>query len=257
MPLARHDANRNLLPFRKPVSTHMPLARHDFTITNRIKLVKFLLTCLLRGMTIDADGTEYVGKVSTHMPLARHDIASLILSNSLHCFYSHASCEAWLGRWLEYIRLKLFLLTCLLRGMTNSVIKQILFCWFLLTCLLRGMTAQGWAKAFYNSSFYSHASCEAWHVHFRNHGNRYNRFYSHASCEAWLMSTHNTKLFLAFLLTCLLRGMTVLIRKICIGCLVSTHMPLARHDRFASGRYVPFHGFYSHASCEAWHTRIS
>ena len=77
---------------------------------------KFLLTCLLRGMTY------YIGEqladvtISTHMPLARHDTSSrlrLIVSiisthmplarhdavigveHVLFCdFYSHASCEA-------------------------------------------------------------------------------------------------------------------------------------------------------------------
>ena len=33
-----------------------------------------------------------------------------------------------------------------------------------------------------------------------------------------------------FLLTCLLRGMTEIVKKLKAGLKVSTHMPLARHD---------------------------
>ena len=53
MPLARHDkvADHNALP--GTVSTHMPLARHDTSAVRRgVKVRSFLLTCLLRGMTI-------------------------------------------------------------------------------------------------------------------------------------------------------------------------------------------------------------
>ena len=57
----------------------------------------FLLTCLLRGMTINIKKWSHIIKISTHMPLARHD----------HSFFR---CFAH--------RLK-FLLTCLLRGMTQ------------------------------------------------------------------------------------------------------------------------------------------
>ena len=54
------------------ISTHMPLARHDLTISE---------SC--------ADT-----RISTHMPLARHDIKPYILVIVRHHFYSHASCEA-------------------------------------------------------------------------------------------------------------------------------------------------------------------
>ena len=53
------------------------------------------------------------------MPLARHD------------FQSFTIWAVWNG----------FLLTCLLRGMTQFAIKSALDPEFLLTCLLRGMTA--------------------------------------------------------------------------------------------------------------------
>ena len=75
----------------------MPLARHDAAITGVSKSeIKFLLTCLLRGMTKYArsykNPYEFLltcllrgmtkllfnyhsfDLVSTHMPLARHDI---------------------------------------------------------------------------------------------------------------------------------------------------------------------------------------
>ena len=54
------------------VSTHMPLARHDYSAD---------------ALTVD----EYV---STHMPLARHDVTLYAGIGLVKCFYSHASCEA-------------------------------------------------------------------------------------------------------------------------------------------------------------------
>ena len=76
----------------------------------------FLLTCLLRGMTIQSNFMRTYETVSTHMPLARHDVSNCVslpdLSVSTHMplarhdtvaadiwyvmlsFYSHASCEA-------------------------------------------------------------------------------------------------------------------------------------------------------------------
>ena len=56
--------------------------------------------------------------VSTHMPLARHDLLFSIQNISYHTF----------------------LLTCLLRGMTEDAKKLYGKISFLLTCLLRGMT---------------------------------------------------------------------------------------------------------------------
>ena len=51
MPLARHDCITPDILAQLGVSTHMPLARHDSTIHRRHPASKFLLTCLLRGMT--------------------------------------------------------------------------------------------------------------------------------------------------------------------------------------------------------------
>ena len=78
---------------------------------------KFLLTCLLRGMTqvvtilfLSCDISTHMPlarhdifspilhfdkmKISTHMPLARHDAYILLHVHSVLHFYSHASCEA-------------------------------------------------------------------------------------------------------------------------------------------------------------------
>ena len=49
---------------------------------------------------------------------------------------------------------------------------------------------------------------------------------------------HNTPYFIAFLLTCLLRGMTQRFPTSWSTAIVSTHMPLARHDLPGSHRTV-------------------
>ena len=96
MPLARHDLTPEQCAAAGMVSTHMPLARHDHKRITKAEHEKFLLTCLLRGMTgirssdarkprflltcllrgmtlCDENGGVSI-RVSTHMPLARHDI---------------------------------------------------------------------------------------------------------------------------------------------------------------------------------------
>ena len=167
------------------ISTHMPLARHD---TPPLKsIVKTV--------------------ISTHMPLARHDSYDIHYQLREADFYSHASCEAWPAPWWKQRNWELFLLTCLLRGMTISAGVSLAGASFLLTCLLRGMT-----------SIDAIAACIS-----------------------------------GFLLTCLLRGMTVdMLRNPC-AFIISTHMPLARHDKMIFGNKAITHDFYSHASCEAWH----
>ena len=75
MPLARHDtkATKDKIDAIY-VSTHMPLARHDAAIPEAASAPAFLLTCLLRGMTIASASWNSMPPVSTHMPLARHDL---------------------------------------------------------------------------------------------------------------------------------------------------------------------------------------
>ena len=89
--------------------------------------------------------------------------------------------------------------------MTSLVPFGILICAFLLTCLLRGMT------------------------------------------DITVLAGHIYR----FLLTCLLRGMTNVAENTKAETQVSTHMPLARHDKAEGFIVVPYPGFYSHASCEA------
>ena len=71
MPLARHDFDAPFQNKDDNVSTHMPLARHDELYCECDLLSTFLLTCLLRGMT-----------------------AFATIDTALKGFYSHASCEA-------------------------------------------------------------------------------------------------------------------------------------------------------------------
>ena len=81
--------------FNRPISTHTPLARRDTASATAWPMrLKFLLTRLLRGVTIIGIADKCFGNISTHTPLARRDAAvhpTLPLSMN---FYSHASCEA-------------------------------------------------------------------------------------------------------------------------------------------------------------------
>ena len=173
MPLARHDGNNHLLYGTLEISTHMPLARHDnSSIHCTFKSSRFLLTCLLRGMT--RAGRDSRGNAEN--------------------FYSHASCEAWHG---------------------NSSL--------MMNC----------------QNFYSHASCEAWRGRIRNGPDVWN-FYSHASCEAWPDAISGVCIVFQFLLTCLLRGMTKRWIMTDVFTIISTHMPLARHDMRSLARSTYF-----------------
>ena len=138
----------------------MPLARHDaFGGGKRRKLKRFLLTCLLRGMTACVRICVEVLVISTHMPLARHDtypkqpILQIVIS-------THMPLARHDFKRLTEINKSQFLLTCLLRGMTTPERNTVLPGQFLLTCLLRGMTSIP-RLAFTRKHFYSHASCEA------------------------------------------------------------------------------------------------
>ena len=73
----------------------MPLARHDISGAELVSAIAgFLLTCLLRGMTLNSDEVNANNDVSTHMPLARHDALIRSIIGASKGFYSHASCEA-------------------------------------------------------------------------------------------------------------------------------------------------------------------
>ena len=140
MPLARHDRFNRHGQYIVYFSTPMPLARHDrWLVRNQRKaedfyshasceawqvffnkfstLSKFLLPCLLRGMTgndipylhfslfllpcllrgMTRQSVSNIGwhQISTPMPLARHDDIWQVIRHRLWNFYSHASCEAW------------------------------------------------------------------------------------------------------------------------------------------------------------------
>ena len=146
------------------ISTHTPLARRDPAYCIALsKLLWFLLTRLLRGVTNTANAWFYLFGISAHTPLARRD--------------SPRASPATI--------LSTFLLTRLLRGVTPRHWTMSPFGLFLLTRLLRGVT---WSFKCSTSSgyFYSHASCEAWLLHGSYVYRLGNNFYSHASCEAWL-----------------------------------------------------------------------
>ena len=209
----------------------------------------FLLTCLLRGMTVFTlyavdvyivsthmplarhDGCVLSPirptDVSTHMPLARHDRLPAWLLHAYYGFYSHASCEAWLSVLMSKDK---------------------------------------------DPGFYSHASCEAWPIWTAIPWNSV-RFYSHASCEAWRLINNDviginvsTHMPLARHDLCFIHDthsvnvsthMPLARHDYLAGngftnIAVSTHMPLARHDHTTTRRVMRSGSFYSHASCEAW-----
>ena len=122
---------------------------------------------------------------------------------------------------------KRFLLTCLLRGMTGTRRRNGENNRFLLTCLLRGMTSE--------------KSYKVYALQFL------------LTCLLRGMTQSDTVCvkFSSFLLTCLLRGMTISNCGMDSRKMVSTHMPLARHDCTNKIVRETGHGFYSHASCEA------
>ena len=211
--------------------------------------------------------------VSTHMPLTRHDGPSGFGLPHQCSFYSHASCEAWRKDVREPLTTIVFLLTCLLRGMTLiAVVEQI-----------------------EDKGFYSHASYEAWQGKWQTAGGS-KGFYSHASYEAWPnvhlngvpyeVSTHmpltrhdrvlcDNGTFVIVSTHMPLTRHDGWDASPWVWVIVSTHMPLTRHDgglwNELSGRieflltcllrgmawnpgyqYGYCERFYSHASCEAW-----
>ena len=97
----------------------MPLARHDGRNYDEIiQEWRFLLTCLLRGMT--------------RLDVPKLWLVCRFLLTCLLRGMTHAVCI--------FNATIVFLLTCLLRGMTLVAIWLPFGCQFLLTCLLRGMT---------------------------------------------------------------------------------------------------------------------
>ena len=185
----------------------MPLARHDINTDCCVNATEFLLTCLLRGMTVASTQHRFFLNVSTHMPLARHD-ASVGLSAAQNMVSTHMP----LAR--------------------HDLVDGKLMCIV--------------------SSFYSHASCEAWHER-DEFTNYFASFYSHASCEAWLRRVTRNRLIIKVSTHMPLARHDRAPFFCCPWWRVSTHMPLARHDSLSLSSSHILSSFYSHASCEAWH----
>ena len=206
MPLARHDRlNRSIIELAN-VSTHMPLARHDSACVYYSSIVEqFLLTCLLRGMTRALRLHCQLKVVSTHMPLARHDNVFKLFSDawfvSTHMPLARHDCALPI-----FPREPMFLLTCLLRGMTGLLMSRIYplkvsthmplarhdggpvkhtprLRRFLLTCLLRGMTRLEAQLDLYGLVS-THMPLARHDVLCLSYWRQPARFYSHASCEA-------------------------------------------------------------------------
>ena len=189
--------------------------------------------------------------ISTHTPLARCDDEHILLYHFYQYFYSHTSCEVWQHPKPLIFLCFLFILTHLLRGVTNiHKLHDYLIHISTHTPLARcdDALAMYEAKA---ADFYSHTSCEVWHFVFEDNKLFYN-FYSHTSCEVWPRSIRERRNDYWFLLTHLLRGVTEkilfaspsprfllthLLRGVTCRCCfrsilleISTHTPLARCD---------------------------
>ena len=121
----------------------------------------FLLTCLLRGMTALSQQRSTFFTVSTHMPLARHDINGL---PELH--RQRVSTHMPLARHDVFPlpnkpTKQMFLLTCLLRGMTYM--PEILLDYYYVSTHMPLARHDGRGSGHLRicPGFYSHASCEA------------------------------------------------------------------------------------------------
>ena len=144
------------------VSTRMPLAKHDSAHSFNIpSCLSFLLTCLLRGMTVVFRVLLLHPFVSTHMPLARHDMNTDEVKEFLE-----VSTHMPLARHdVDHIFMNgksiSFLLTCLLRGMTEppNISER---CFSVSTHMpLARHDKRSARAAVMHAGFYSHASCEA------------------------------------------------------------------------------------------------
>ena len=94
MPLARHDTVQGFFLFDTVFLLTCLLRGMTIVTIYTMHNVSFLLTCLLRGMTATAPARLILIIVSTHMPLARHDTEPIQAYRVQFRFYSHASCEA-------------------------------------------------------------------------------------------------------------------------------------------------------------------
>ena len=146
---------------------------------------KFLLTCLLRGMTHLTRMMSLSNTVSTHMPLARHDGDQSDTSDpipvSTHMPLARHDFSQLLSTYIHSVSTHMPLARHDVWGLHIFVCKK----WFLLTCLLRGMTGGTCYTVF--------SVCVSTHMPLARHDALSGYLYTHPA---------------AFLLTCLLRGMT-------------------------------------------------
>ena len=275
MPLARHD--RDELDYFSNIPdfySHASCEAWHTSICHLSVAVRFLLTCLLRGMTILIRCLKRTGKISTHMPLARHDKELWqfvkVLEISTHMPLARHDWRIYCGGLGQMISTHM----PLARHDVRTIIIVAASMEFLLTCLLRGMTNPNLTAVRVCGYFYSHASCEAWHLWTR-YDRRGKEFLLTCLLRGMTCRIRNHYRTSGFLLTCLLRGMTIeselrfctfghfyshasceawLCAAVCRCWItaISTHMPLARHDLFSFTLPEIYWNFYSHASCEAW-----
>ena len=189
---------------------------------------RFLLTCLLRGMTAAGGSQETNDDISTHMPLARHDVTNMADFRHLEI-----STHMPLARHDRTI-IDLLTYPYISTHMPLARHDKTLWDGFWYACISTHMPLARhdllpYSFPFCMKNFYSHASCEAW-LMVSVITQVFKDFYSHASCEAWLAFSCFHSAFRRFLLTCLLRGMTTQQLRLIQLHLISTHMPLARHD---------------------------
>ena len=124
------------------ISTHTPLARCDFFSIALVELAKvwFLLTHLLRGVTNGlSDSFEAFYHFYSHTSCEVWQRRWNLMNFDTN-FYSHTSCEVWHSCLSSLLYLQQFLLTHLLRGVTQDLYMKMKNIPFLLTHLLRGVT---------------------------------------------------------------------------------------------------------------------
>ena len=144
------------------ISTHMPLARHDISMFPVLDLLYYFYShasCEAWPMRTDTAPLHF--HFYSHASCEAWQIPSL---NRVYFvdFYSHASCEAWLKKWRHIIKNARFLLTCLLRGMTNIPTIIIEMTWISTHMPLARHDMSYPVYYDLEQNFYSHASCEAW-----------------------------------------------------------------------------------------------
>ena len=112
------------------ISTHTPHARRDMSVhTMPVIYIRFLLTRLMRGVTINSFFFISIDNISTHTPHARRDTGKISLIASPIVISTHTPHAR-----RDYLTFSVFgslqfLLTRLMRGVTPEHFK-LLFCHF-------------------------------------------------------------------------------------------------------------------------------